>query len=196
MNSLTTEPSPPYGRTIRLAQAYEAARREIVSRSYQALRWDRDPLTDKNWPHFERAARMMNACGCRDEIEWIQAQFLGSSQADYPYPNNLATERAAKKYLEYSDAVSAPAVIKQQEAWIRRYTLKFPGRSITEIVMNPRIIFESWFRVWYATEVPIRIAADAEKELRRSTALRKAITAAGYDLVALEEKIRLIFSQG
>ena len=124
---LTSERLAPYGTVIRLAKAYEAARQAKVSRSYQAMRWDRDPLEEKNWTHFERAAALMISSGCQNEEEWIRAQFATATINDYPYPSNLYSERATKKYLELADGATQPGAIEVQKDWLRRYTYKFPS---------------------------------------------------------------------
>lgn len=192
MKKLTTETSPPYGTTIRLAKAYEDARRQAVSPAYKAFRDGQDPLESGNWKHFERAAAMMIAAGCRDEEEWIKAQFLGASITDYPYPNNLYSERAVQRYIELCDTVGAPDDIRVQEQWLKRYRYKFPDLSVTEIVLDPGWAFQSWFRVYHAESVTMPQALAASEDLRRSTALRNAIVAAGYDLAGLEEKIHKV----
>lgn len=196
MNSSTTAPSPPYGTTIRLANAYEAARRHAVSPTYQALKSDRDPLEQKNFKHFERAAALMISCGCRSEEEWIRAQFIGASITTYPYPSNLYSERAAQKYLELADAATVPGAIKVQQDWLTLFTFKSPHLTVTDVVLNPAYAFESWFRVYYAKQVTPAQAAEASKDLQRSTALRNSIVAAGYNLAALETKIAQIIKQG
>jgi hypothetical protein len=63
-------------------------------------------------------------------------------------------------------------------------------------VLNPAYAFESWFRVYYAKQITPAQAAEAGQDLQRSTALRNAIVAAGYDLTALEAKIAQIIERG
>ncbi len=187
---LTGEPSPPYGLTIRLAFAYQAARRLAVSSRYIAFRQGRDPREEKNFPHFERAAAMMKTCGCRSEEEWIDAQFVGANPHNYPRPNNLYSPRAARNWVELCETVSTPGEIEQQKSYLEHYLHKRPGATETDVVLDPFITFESWFRVYFATQVTPALAQDAARELSRSTALRNCIQEAGFDLEALELKIR------
>jgi hypothetical protein len=138
----------------------------------------------------------MLSCGCRSEEEWIRAQFIGASITDYPYPNNLYSDRAAQRYLELTDMATVPGAIKVQQDWLYLFRFKSPHLTVTDIVLNPAFAFESWFRVYYAERVTPDQAAEASRELHRSTALRNAIVAAGYDLVALELKISQTIERG
>ena len=147
-------------------------------------------MEQKNWVHFERAAMMMIASGCQDEEEWVAAQFIGASITNYPYPNNLGTEAAAQKYIEFVDMANFDDSIKTQEGWVEYLRYTFPERSISEIVMDPYWSFHSWFRIYHTDkEYPRELALEAQRELHRSTALRRSIEEAGYDLEALERKI-------
>jgi hypothetical protein len=185
---------PPYGVTFRMALAYEAKRQRVVSASYRAIS-KRTPEASRNWIHFQRAGAAMLECGCRSEEEWIDAQFVGASQADYPYPSNLYSKRARKRWGEYVDEASMAGRVRQQVQALENFQSRFPLPA-SDIVLSPIADYEPWFQAVHADSLPLIIAELAKAQLIGSTVLRREIDAAGFDVVELERKIDAVLQGG
>lgn len=164
-----------------VVDAYTRARRVIQPYYRIKVEMHRHP----NRIHFVRTADLVREAGA-DPREYIAGQFVDN----LPYPNQLYSQRAQMRWVNYISARDAEGRVAAQDQRFRMYHAHMgEGTTDLEILMNPACQFDAWFRVYQflllGLDAHRSLVQDARNELR-DVSLRVEIRAAGYDLDAVD----------